>query len=197
MSYITQCQLCSEHVNRTCPNEKEFKDITCPNFKDYNRFGHMSPIMKLIFWLYIGIVALSQIGSFIYMSLTPDSPTLVIICNMLWMVYMIYAVVAFMKPLPDGAFITQLMMIYSLFVGIVIIILGLVFKNMFLCTIGGIWSIITVLLYVFIRKDNEFDYLFPKNNRKVFFWDWILVGVLGIGSIVLLLMLIGLMMLSV
>lgn len=68
---------------------------------------------------------------------------------------------------------------------------------MFLCTIGGIWSIITVLLYVFIKKDNKFDYLFPKSNRKVFFWDWILVGVLGIGSIVLLLMLIGLMMLSV
>lgn len=66
MSYITQCQLCSEHVNRTCPNEKEFKDITCPNFKDYNRFGHMSPIMKLIFWLYIGIVALSQIGIYLH-----------------------------------------------------------------------------------------------------------------------------------
>lgn len=101
------------------------------------------------------------------------------------MLYMIYAVVAFMKPLPDGAFILKMLIIMSLVIGSLVIIAGFGLGQIFSISLLGAFAVLlAIVCLLFLKRDDELDYLFPKEKRKVFVWDYIFVALQIISIVV-------------
>ncbi|MBR4836938.1 MAG: hypothetical protein IK004_00685 [Bacteroidales bacterium] len=182
MDYIAQCQICREKINNNCKKEQSYDGTRCPKFRDFNRFGHMSSVLKFIFAIYIGIsAALSVLSFYAYLTITPYIPTVIstvtLIVQGFIVLYMIYAVVAFMKPLPDGAFILKMLIIMSLVIGFLVIIAGFVLGQIFSVSLLGIFAVLlAIVCLLFLKRDDELDYLFPKEKRKVFVWDYIFIA---------------------
>lgn len=196
MAYIAQCQICQEKLNKNCKKEQSYDGTTCPKFRDFNRFGHMSGMMKFIFAIYIGIAAALSIFSFIH-SYTMDMPLVTMIIQGFIMLYLVYAVVAFMKPLPDGAFILKILILQTMVIGIFGIIIGIVLGDILsdISLIGAFILILSVVCYLFLKRDDELDYLFPKEKRKIFVWDYIYIALQIISMLIIGIALLGLALL--
>ena len=183
MDYIAQCQICREKINNNCKKEQSYDGTRCPKFRDFNRFGHMSSVLKFIFAIYIGIwAALSVLSFYEYLTLTLQMSStaksgVILIVQAFIMLYMVYAVVAFMKPLPDGAFILKMLIIMSLVIGSLVIIAGFVLGQIFSISLLGAFAVLlAIVCLLFLKRDDELDYLFPKEKRKVFVWDYIFIA---------------------
>ena len=136
----------------------------------------MSGVLKFIFAVYIGInAALAVLSFWFYYSL--NMPIWLLIVQGFITLYLIYAVFAFMKPLPDGAFILKMLVFLSLVMGGLITIAGLLYGKFLSISLPGMfWLILSAICYWFLIKDDEFDYLFPEETRKVYVWDYVFVA---------------------
>ena len=192
MAYIAQCQICQEKINKNCQKDQSYDGTTCPKFRDFNRFGHMSSVMKFIFAIYIGIAAALSVLSFIYYY-SSNMPKVTLIVQGFIMLYMIYAVIAFLKPLPDAAFILKTLIIMSLIMGSLVIIVGFALGQILSISLTGAFAVLfSIFCYMFLNRDDEFDYLFPKEKRKIYVWDYIFVALQIISIIIVGLALLGL-----
>lgn len=152
----------------------------------------MSSVMKFIFAIYIGIAAALSVLSFIYYY-SSNMPKVTLIVQGFIMLYMIYAVIAFLKPLPDAAFILKTLIIMSLIMGSLVIIVGFVLGQILSISLTGAFAVLfSVFCYMFLNRDDEFDYLFPKEKRKIYVWDYIFVALQIISIIIVGLALLGL-----
>lgn len=176
MSYISECSICSKRETKRCPVRPVYDATNCSAFHDTAKLRHLSGPMRLVFWLYFALVTISVIFGVVFTIITPvpmAEKTLSIVVGFVYLLSMIYAIIAFIKPLSGGAFITIVLTITFL-ISSVILLIGLIIKgNYMLAGFAALWLTLDILLFCFLIKDDELEYLFPKDIRKVHFLDYL------------------------
>lgn len=143
--------------------------------------------MKLIFYLYFGLTTASVLFGFFFSFMTPGVPIASKIIVFLYLAFMIYADITFIKPLPSGAFITKVL-VGSALISNIILFVGLIIKGIYTSAWGAAFILIlSFLLFFFLIKDDELNFLFPKEKRKVRVLDilFAIIQLLWIGAAIL------------
>jgi len=96
-----------------------------------------------------------------------------IILSVIYLAFMVYAVIAFVKPLPCGAFIVKVMTITALINGLISIISSIILGNYMMAIFAMLALALAVILFLFLMKDDELDFIFPKDKRKLYFGDYL------------------------
>ena len=143
--------------------------------------------MRLIFYLYFALTTASVLFGIIFSFMTPGVPIVAKIIGFLYLVFMIYADITFIKPLPSGAFITKVL-VGSALISNIILFVGLIIKGIYTSAWGAAFILIlSFLLFFFLIKDDELNFLFPKEKRKVGVLDilFAIIQLLWIGAAIL------------
>lgn len=173
MSYLSECSTCSLKETTKCPHKPVYDATHCPEFKEAGRLSHLSGPMKLIFYLYYALTTASILFSIVLSFMTPGVPLVSKIFYFLYLPFMIYAIITFIKPLPSGAFITKVL-VGSALISNVILLVGLIIKGIYRPALGAAFILIlTLLLFYFLIKDDELNFIFPKEKRKVGILDYL------------------------
>lgn len=173
MSYLSECSTCSLNETTKCPNKRVYDATHCPEFEETGRLSHLSGPMKLVFYLYFALTTASVLFGIAFSFMTPGVSLLSKIIGILYLAFMIYADITFIKPLPSGAFITKVL-VGSALISNVTLLIGLIIKGIYISALGAAFILIlSFLLFYFLVKDDELNFIFPKEKRKVGVLDYI------------------------
>ena len=187
MSNSNSNSIAQEHTNNSARSAmQEIQDL--PYINTSGRFHHMSGPMKFIFSCYLLAQVLSVawfVGSTILVTGRWLSwPLLPVV---IYLAFLVYFLIAFLKPLPDGLYATKIMVCFSA-INILINMAYLVVYSADpvkypVLGILVMFLFVTVLCLRFLSKDDEVDYLFPKETRKMYVWDYVFVVLQGIAAV--------------